>query len=136
MKSTDLRYLIIIGLLMAHLFAKKSTPKRVPVSGKKQGRWANKAGGPTRQVGQQGRWTTWQVGQQGRWTTWQVGHQGRWVNKAGGPTRQVGQQGRQVYLTTNHVLKLLTLARRKKNLRLLPKAIFYSCVTFLLTSCE
>ncbi len=36
-----------------------------------QGRWANKAGGPTRQVGQQG----------------------RWANKAGGPTWQVGEQG-------------------------------------------
>ncbi len=103
MKSTNLRYLIIIVLLMTHLFAKKSTSKRVLVSGTKQGRWANMAGGPTRQVDNVAGGPTRQVGQQGRW-----------ANKAGGPTRQVSQQGRQAYLTTSHVLKLLTLATWKK----------------------
>jgi hypothetical protein len=49
----------------------------------------NKADGPTRQAGQQGRWANMAGG-----PTWQVGQQGRWANKAGGPTRQVGQQGR------------------------------------------
>jgi hypothetical protein len=47
------------------------------------------AGGPTRQVDQQGRWANKAGG-----PTRQVGQQGRWANKAGGPTRQVGQQGR------------------------------------------
>ncbi len=55
-----------------------------------QGRWANKVGGPTRQVSQKGRWAN----KAGR-PTRQVGQQGREANKAGRPTRQVGQQGRQ-----------------------------------------
>ncbi len=50
-------------------------------SGHKQGRWANKAGGPTRHVG-----TNKAAG-----PTRQVGQQGRWANKAGGPKRQMGQ---------------------------------------------
>jgi hypothetical protein len=45
-------------------------------------RIANKAGGPTRQTGQQGRW----AGQQGS----QANKAGGQANKAGRPTRQTG----------------------------------------------
>ncbi len=62
------------------------------MAGGQRGRWANKAGRPTWQAGQQGR----MAGQQGRQTnmagrpTWQVGQHGSWANKAGGPKKAGG----------------------------------------------
>jgi hypothetical protein len=61
-------------LLKAYQLVKESTST---IKGNSS-RWANKAGGPTRQVGKQGRWS----------------------NKAGGPTRQVGQQGKRANIAS------------------------------------
>jgi hypothetical protein len=70
-------------------------------SGHKQSSKADKTDGQTRQVGQQGRWANKAGGPTRQWAnkaggpTKQVGKQGRWSNMAGGPKKQMGQQGRQ-----------------------------------------
>jgi len=53
----------------------------------KQGRWANKAGGPKGLAGQQG----WLANKAG-WPTRRAGQQGWLANKVGWLTRQVGLQ--------------------------------------------